>query len=278
MPETATLTLADGAESNPGGSVEHTTAAGQIYAAPSQSQIAVAMMNALASYTSSRMNAGTQKLTKAVLVDLFGRLTPADRQDVDDSFRPQGFLNTVANSKLSPEVAMEIGRRLHGADDVLVTNPPNPVMPNQASGSGRGGCRGCGCGTPGCNKGGAAKLSPGFLAKVKKHLKGGVKRLNKRGEVLDVMATIPETMERERVNAFVPQPYYPQGTFVRGAPAVSERRRVLNIANTASKQERLRDADRQKYLDVIAAYQQNPTSGLSQRAKELLEQHRQRQL
>jgi len=105
----------------------------------------------------------------------YGKMSVEDREMLDENSGEQGFLNVVNAPKLFPrslkkqdEWARALGRFVLDQDSVMMPpNPPSAGAPEAGRGGGRGSC---GCGTPGCNKGAGAKMSPGFLAKVRRHL------------------------------------------------------------------------------------------------------------
>ena len=101
----------------------------------------------------------------------YNKMSLEDREMLDENSGEQGFLNVVYAPKLYPrnekkqvEWAQSLGRFILDQDTVML--PPNPPAPVEQ----KGGSRNCGCGTPGCKNGGGAKLSPGVLAKVRRHL------------------------------------------------------------------------------------------------------------
>ena len=165
MSQVATLHLMDEG-GNPGvaqGNVAD--ARGRLYQAAALNVVQSALFQAMADFLKTNANTSSQQLLRATMAELYGRLSPSDRQSVDDSFRPSGFLNFInLPGKITHNWCMLVGQRLEGAEDSLL-QPPSVSVAAQAS---TGGARGCGCGTPGCNRGGAVKLSPGFLAKVRK--------------------------------------------------------------------------------------------------------------
>lgn len=88
--------------------------------------------------------------------DMFGELSPADRQAIDEAFSPIGFLNFLMNQP--PQQTASI---LSGLTASHMTGGGH--LRGRAT-------RSCGCETDGCDRGSGAKMSPGFLAKVRKLL------------------------------------------------------------------------------------------------------------
>jgi hypothetical protein len=121
------------------------------------------------------------KDTMAGITRAFGLLSPENRELLNIASGEAGFLAGVNTPILYPrdterqtEWATKLGnfistqRGTPSSSDVGNQGQPEQEQEQEQP---TGGCRGCGCGTPGCNKGGGAKLSPGFLAKVRKLLR-----------------------------------------------------------------------------------------------------------
>ena len=101
--------------------------------------------------------------TMAGIILAYQQLSPEDREALDEGSGEAGFVAGVSVPRLFPR---DVGRQEQWAQMLAA------FLSSQTSATGAGhvGCRGCGCGTPGCNKGAGAKMSPGFLAKVRRHL------------------------------------------------------------------------------------------------------------
>ena len=129
------------------------------------------MLQGLAIFMNTRKTKKLLDVTMAGIAKLYQQLSPEDREALDEGSGEAGFEAGV----YAPELfSRDIPKQQEWAKTLAT------FLATQRSATGAGlpatsatsatGCRGCGCGTPGCNKGGGAKLSPGFLAKVRRHL------------------------------------------------------------------------------------------------------------